>query len=189
MNLIMLFVIFAKFGILCFGGGYMIIPLLFEEYVSNIHFFTEEEFGNLISISQLTPGAVSVNTATYVGFLQQGYLGAIFATMGLIFPTLVIANVALFAINKFKNSCVVQGIIQGGKWVAVVMLAYATILFMKMSVIQIYENDESFSLDINYLGLFVAVSAFILKLKTKLSMFIILIIAISIGMLYKFIGL
>ena len=51
------------------------------------------------------------------------------------------------------------------------------------------ENDDSFSLDINYLGLFVAVSAFILKLKTKLSMFIILIIAIAIGMLYKFIGL
>lgn len=189
MNLITLFVTFAKFGILCFGGGYMIIPLLFEEYVSNIHFFTEEEFGNLISISQLTPGAVSVNTATYVGFLQQGYLGAIFATMGLIFPTLVIANIALFAFNKFNNSCIVQGIIQGGKWVAVVLLAYATLLFMKMSVIQLYDNTESFSFDINYLGLFVALSAFVLKLKTKLSMFVILMIAILVGVLYKTISL
>ena len=65
-----LFLQFLKYGLLCFGGGYMIIPLLYTDLVEKTSTLTPESYGNLLAVSQMTPGAVSVNTATYVGFMQ-----------------------------------------------------------------------------------------------------------------------
>lgn len=182
MNLF-LFYQFAKFGILCFGGGYMLIPLLFETYVQQNHFFTLEEFGNLLSISQLTPGAVSVNTATYVGFLKNGPIGSICATLGLVFPTLILASLALSAMQKFKNSIVLNGLLKGGRLGAVVMLGYAVILFAGISIVKI--NPTLSEWHINGLELCICIGAMILTYKTKISITLILFISLLIGGLSK----
>ena len=84
MSLIGIFLNFCKFSLLCFGGGYMLIPLLTAEFVGDGKLLTVHQFGNLVSVSQLTPGPVGINTATFTGFIQQGFWGALAATVGLV---------------------------------------------------------------------------------------------------------
>ena len=135
MTALMLLLQFIKFGFLCFGGGYMIIPLLNEAYVIQTPFFTPNEFGNLLSLSQMTPGAVSINTATYVGFLKDGIIGAVFASIGLIAPSLLLAIPALTLFQKYKDTWIIQGFLKGVRMAAFVMILYAIILFFNMSLL------------------------------------------------------
>lgn len=137
MTSLMLFLQFMKFGFLCFGGGYMIIPLLNEAYVTQTPFFTSDEFGNLLSLSQMTPGAVSINTATYVGFLKSGIFGAVFASIGLIMPSLLLAIPLLSLFRKYKETWIVQGFLKGVRIAAFVMVLYAVVLFFNMSVLSV----------------------------------------------------
>ena len=134
MSLIHLFFQFAQYGLLCFGGGYMIIPLLYADFVMKTSFFTPQEFGNLLSISQMTPGAVSINTATYVGYLEQGIFGGIIASLGLCFPTFVLAATALYTLNKYQKSPLTIGIKKGARWASLVMILQAIEIFSKISI-------------------------------------------------------
>ena len=130
----LLFFQFIKYGILCFGGGYMIIPMLFHDYVTLGHIFTPYEFGNLLAISQMTPGAVSINTATYVGYIKNGVLGAIICSLGLVLPTFILAGLSLNIIGRYKDSWFVRGFFKGAKYASLVMIAYAIILFANISI-------------------------------------------------------
>ena len=105
-----LFLTFVKYGLLCFGGGYMLIPLLLSDFVGEGKVFTSEEFGNLVSIAQMTPGPVGINTATYVGYLQGAFLGALLATFGLVVPSLILGSAAVTGINRWKDTFAVRGI-------------------------------------------------------------------------------
>ncbi len=133
LNFLLLFQ-FIKYGILCFGGGYMIIPMLFHDYVELNPVFTPYEFGNLLAISQMTPGAVSINTATYVGYVKNGVLGAIICSLGLALPTVFLAGFSLNIIGRYKESWFVRGFFKGAKYASLVMVAYAVILFANISV-------------------------------------------------------
>lgn len=173
MTSLMLFLQFMKFGFLCFGGGYMIIPLLNEFYVIQTSFFTSTEFGNLLSLSQMTPGAVSINTATYVGFLKNGISGAVFASIGLIMPSLLLAVPMLALFKKHKETWLVQGFLKGVRMAAFVMILYAVILFFNMSIMSVPVSLTDIitaiqsksllpqNLKINLLESFVCISAFI----------------------------
>ena len=96
MTLVSIFLVFFKFGLLCFGGGYMLIPLLSAELVGTgpSHPLTPEAFANLVSIAQVTPGPVGINTATYVGYTQRGVLGACLGTVGMVMPALFLVILA-----------------------------------------------------------------------------------------------
>lgn len=147
LNLVLLFQ-FIKYGILCFGGGYMIIPMLFHDYVEQNPLFSAVEFGNLLAISQMTPGAVSINTATYVGYIQNGIIGAIICSIGLALPTFVLAVFCLNIITKYKESWFVRGFFKGAKYAALVMVCYAVLLFANISV---FSQPFSFKVPINQL--------------------------------------
>lgn len=133
LNLFLLFQ-FIKYGILCFGGGYMIIPMLFHDYVELAHVFTPFEFGNLLAISQMTPGAVSINTATYVGYVKNGIIGAVICSIGLALPTFILASCCLNFIKRYKDSWFVRGFFKGAKYASIVMVGYAILLFANISV-------------------------------------------------------
>lgn len=85
-----LLMIFAKVGLFTFGGGYAMLPLLKAETVDRRGFLSEEELLNLYSIGQCTPGIIAINVATFIGYKQKGIWGAIFATIGMILPSIVI---------------------------------------------------------------------------------------------------
>ncbi len=142
MLILTLFLQFMKYGLLCFGGGYMIIPLLYTDLVENASLFTSEGYGNLLAVSQLTPGAVSVNTATYVGFMQDGFWGAVAATIGLCMPTFILCSTVLSFLNFYKNKSWVIGFFKGIKWAAFMMILSAIILFAKVSIIDISKGIE-----------------------------------------------
>ena len=89
-KLLDLFLTFARIGGLTFGGGYAMLPMLQKEVVENRGWATEEELADYFAIGQCTPGVIAVNTATFVGYREAGILGGVMATLGVIFPSLVI---------------------------------------------------------------------------------------------------
>ncbi len=134
MSCLILFYQFAKFGLLCFGGGYMLIPLFIAEFVGSGKLLTPERFGNLVSISQVTPGPVGINTATFIGFIQNHFWGALAATCGLVFPTLFLAGFAVSLIKRYQGTRFVKGLLYGARLAAVALICYAVTVFLELSV-------------------------------------------------------
>ena len=104
-----LFLTFAKVGVMTFGGGYAMLPILQREVVENKGWATEEELMDYFAIGQCTPGIIAVNTATFIGFKRKGILGGIFATLGVVTPSVIIITLLasvlqLIAGNKIANS-------------------------------------------------------------------------------------
>ena len=85
-----LFLTFAKVGVMTFGGGYAMLPILQRELVEKKNWATEDELADYYAVGQCTPGIIAVNTATFVGSSQAGIPGGIAATLGIVFPSLVI---------------------------------------------------------------------------------------------------
>ncbi len=108
-----LFIIFARIGGFTFGGGYAMLPMLQRELVDNKKWVTEEELLNYYAISQCTPGIIAVNTATFVGSKRRGLLGGIAATLGVIFPSLIIIMLIAALLQNFAEFKVVQNAFVG----------------------------------------------------------------------------
>ena len=87
--LLQMFLTFAKVGVMTFGGGYAMLPILQREVVDNKGWATEEELMDYFAIGQCTPGVIAVNTATFIGQKHNGFWGAIFSTLGVVFPSLL----------------------------------------------------------------------------------------------------
>ena len=134
MNIFTLSFLFMRFGCVSFGGGYVLVPLIIAELIEKRGLLTLSQFGNLISIAQVTPGPVGINTATYVGYLHSGVSGGILASIGLIIPSLVIGTLAVTFINRWKDSIAVKGVMQGVRPAALGLLFFAVFQFLGMSV-------------------------------------------------------
>ena len=102
-----LFLTFARVGVCTFGGGYAMLPVLQREVVEKKSWATEDELLDYYAVGQCTPGVIAVNTATFVGFRHKGNLGGIVATLGVVFPSiLIIGLIAAFcgSLLKFSGS-------------------------------------------------------------------------------------
>lgn len=102
-ELLFLFFTFAKVGVMTFGGGYAMLPILQREVVENKGWATEEELADYFAIGQCTPGVIAVNTATFIGRKQSGIAGGIAATLGIVFPSLVIISLLAGVITQFSE--------------------------------------------------------------------------------------
>lgn len=107
-----LFISFFKVGLLGFGGGLAIVRLIYDSIQPFLD-MSQETFANIVAISQVTPGPLAVNTATYVGYIAAGIGGAASATFGVILPAFVIVSIVARMIQQFQNSRVVQGALTG----------------------------------------------------------------------------
>ena len=96
-----LFWTFAKIGVCTFGGGYAMLPILQRELVEKRGWATEEELSDYFAIGQCTPGIIAVNTATFVGHSRKGAAGGVVATLGLVFPCLVIIMLVAAFLQNF----------------------------------------------------------------------------------------
>ncbi len=134
MDNVWLYIQFVQFGALAFGGGFTILPLLFSTFVTESGLFTAAEFGNLVSIAQMTPGPVTINIATFAGYLKGGIWSAIVASLGLVTPSFILTGGALFVLNRYQDAWPVQGFLKGARLVAFVMIVYAVVLFCNMSI-------------------------------------------------------
>ena len=98
-----LFLTFAKVGVCTFGGGYAMLPILQRELVENKKWATEEELADYYAVGQCTPGIIAVNTATFVGSNQGGLAGSIIASLGIVFPSIVIILVIAAFLQNFMH--------------------------------------------------------------------------------------
>ena len=103
MILLKLFAAFARVGVLTFGGGYAMIPMLEREIVDRHGWATSEELMDYYAVGQCTPGVIAVNTATFIGYKIAGNIGGVMATLGVVFPSFVIITVIAGIIQNFAD--------------------------------------------------------------------------------------
>lgn len=130
-----MFLTFARIGGLTFGGGYAMLPMLQREVVEKRHWATEEELADYYAIGQCTPGVIAVNTATFVGYRQAGIVGGIFATLGVVFPSIVIITVIAAFLTNFAELKVIQYAFEGIRVCVCVLIFNAVQKLWKKSVI------------------------------------------------------
>ena len=111
-SLALLFILFFKIGAFSFGGGLAMLPVIFQT-ISEHGLMTAGEFANLVAISQVTPGPVVVNAATYVGFNVASFAGSLSATLGVTLPALVICMTATKFLDKFKENRIIMNVMKG----------------------------------------------------------------------------
>ena len=134
MNNIHIFLLFCYFGFLCFGGGNALTPLYIDHLVNEQHWMTLQEFGDLTAISQMTPGPIGVNAATFFGYRRGGVPGALMATVGLLVPSYFLVILALRSLKRWEKSFLVRGIMTGIHPATTGMILAALLIFMQMSV-------------------------------------------------------
>ncbi len=129
-----LFLVFAKIGVFGFGGGMAMLPMIYQG-AQSFGLMSADEFSNLVAISQVTPGPMAVNAATYVGFNCAGYAGAVAATFGVAVPSFILVTLACYFISKFKESKAIEGAFAGIRPVTVGLIG-AAVIFMGQSAFE-----------------------------------------------------
>lgn len=131
-SLFKLFITFLRIGAFTFGGGYAMIPLMQRIVVEDEKWLSYEEMLEIIIIAESTPGPISLNIATFVGYRQRGILGAIFASIGLAITSLVIITILAIFIDEIKGNTIVAGALSGIKTAIVILVTSALIKLMKL---------------------------------------------------------
>jgi len=134
MSIFFLYLLFVKYGLLAFGGGYVLITLFIHDLVEKYQLITAGEFANLLAIAQMTPGPIGINTATYVGFKTFGIAGGIIATLGLITPAIFLVITAAFYFKKWEKSRIVQGLLYGMRPATIGLILSAILVFANIAV-------------------------------------------------------
>ena len=129
-----LFVSFARVGVLTFGGGYAMIPMLEREIVDRRGWATSEELMDYYAVGQCTPGVIAVNTATFIGFKTAGNLGGIVATLGVVFPSFVIISVIAGIIRNFSDIPAVKSAFAGIRVCVCVLIFNSVVKLWKGAV-------------------------------------------------------
>lgn len=129
--------LFLKYGALCFGGGFVLVPMYIEDFVGPAAAFLQipaEEFSNLMALTQMTPGPIGVNGATYFGFRLAGVPGAVLASAALLLPGSALMYLALASIDRFRTNRIVCGILRGAKPASLALMLVALWAFLGLSV-------------------------------------------------------
>ncbi|BAK80586.1 chromate transporter [Candidatus Arthromitus sp. SFB-rat-Yit] len=128
-----LFTTFFKIGLLTFGGGYSMLPFIEKEMTEKNKFITQDELLDIFSISECTPGPVSINCATFIGYKLCGFIGAIISTLGIVLPSFIIILLISFFLDFFKNFQIISSFLSGIKIGVIVMLLFTVLKMNKKS--------------------------------------------------------
>lgn len=185
---IQLFLSFFKIGMFSIGGGYAAMPLIQNEVVTLHKWLTMKEFVDIITISQMTPGPIAINSATFVGIQIAGFPGAVVATLGCITPSFIIVLSLAMIYFKYRRLNAINGVLGGLRPAVVSLIASAGVSMVLLAFFG--ENKMSFrGININYFSIFLfAVCMFLLR-RLKLSPTYVMIgSGIVGGIVYSFIG-
>lgn len=172
-NLFNLYFSFAKIGTFTIGGGLAMMPMMQSELIEKRKWITDEELIDYYAVGQSTPGIVAVNVATFVGYKQMGIIGGIFATLGMITPSLVIIMILASLINSINDFPIIQKALKGIN-VAVAALLTSTIINFMKKTIKKFTN-----------AIFMMIS-FLLVFVFKLPSFWIILFALLIGVVLTY---
>ncbi|NLK74253.1 MAG: chromate transporter [Clostridiales bacterium] len=168
MILLELFLNFIKIGLFSFGGGYAAVPLIQNVIVDTKKWIEMSEFVDLITIAEMTPGPIALNSASFVGQRLAGFPGAIVATLGCIFPSLVIVLILAWLYFKYKNLKMVQGVLSAVRPAIVSMIASAGVSIL---VLALFDSDlKNIELsNLRYVELILFIVGLVLIRKFKLN--------------------
>lgn len=131
-----LFFEFARAGLFAVGGGLATLPFLYE-ISDKTGWFTHAQLTDMLAISESTPGPIGVNTATYVGFTTAGFPGALCATLGLVFPSIVVIILVAKVLDAFRDNKVISGVFYGLRPASAAMIAAAGISVVQISLLNL----------------------------------------------------
>lgn len=166
-----LFITYFKIGLFGFGGGYAMLSLIQHEVVDNHSWLTMKEFTDIVAISQMTPGPIGINSATYIGYTITGNVfGSIVATFAVCLPSFIIVLIIARFYRKFRHNRYVNYAFEGVRPVVVGLIASAALLLM---------NNENF---IDYKSIIVFIIAFVLTMFLKVHPILMIVIAAISGL-------
>lgn len=158
-----LFWSFFQIGLFSIGGGYAAIPLIQNQVVDINSWLTMTQYADILTIAEMTPGPIAINSATFVGIQVAGFPGAIIATVGCIFPSCVIVMSLAYIYYRFRGLNMVQGILAGLRPAVIAMIASAGVSLLIMALYgQRTLPNELASLDVIAVNIFF-VGIFILR--------------------------
>lgn len=109
-SIIQLWLTFFKIGTIAFGGGYAMLPIIMNDVVTQQHWLSSQEFLNIVSISQVTPGPIAINSATYVGYKVAGIFGSLFATLGVVGFSVIATTILSTKLLKYREAPMLKSI-------------------------------------------------------------------------------
>ena len=158
-----LFWSFFQIGLFSIGGGYAAMPLIQNQVVDIHPWLTMTQFADIMTIAEMTPGPIAINSATFVGIQVAGFLGAIIATFGCIFPSCVIVMTLAFIYYRYRGMNLVQGILAGLRPAVIAMIASAGISLLIMALYgQRTLSSDLTAIDVVALSIF-ALAFFVLR--------------------------
>lgn len=152
-----LFCVYTKIGIFGFGGGYAMLSLIQHEVVERHQWLTPQQFTDIVAISQMTPGPIGINSATYIGYTATGSVwGSVIATFAVCFPSFLLVLLISYFYGKFKTNKYVAAAFSGLRPMTVGLIAAAGLMLM---------NQENF---IDYKSVLIFIAAFALTWRYKI---------------------
>ena len=165
MILLNLFWSFFQIGLFSIGGGYAAMPIIQHQIVEFHHWLNMTEFADVVTISQMTPGPIAINAATFVGLRAAGLPGAIIATFGCVAPALIIVLILAVVYYKYRNLTLMQGILSGLRPGVVALIASAGLSLLVLAFWQ--GNPVSFDFhNINVISVLIFIPC-LLALRIK----------------------
>ena len=162
MIFLQLFLEFLKIGLFTIGGGYAMIPLIKEAVLKN-NWMSEAEFLDMIGVSEVTPGPIAINMATYVGSTQGGlymgpfgsFLGGIIATIAVILPAFIIMLLISIVLKRVIKNKYIQGLLKGIRPVAIGLILSAGIILLSDVLFPVTYSNGTFSFSFNKTPVFI----------------------------------
>lgn len=183
-----LFWSFFQIGLFSIGGGYAAMPLIQNQVVTIHNWLSMNEFADVVTISQMTPGPIAINSATFVGTRIAGLPGAIVATIGCVFPSCIIVLTLAYIYYKYRGLSAIKGVLNGLRPAVIAMIGSAGLAILILA----FWNGNSVSSGIGSID-FIAVVIFSLAIiilrRWKISPIFVMLGAGALGLcVYPFIG-
>ncbi|MDF2609443.1 MAG: putative rane protein [Lachnospiraceae bacterium] len=164
---------FIQIGLFSIGGGYATLPLIQNQVVVLNKWLTLTEFADLITIAEMTPGPIAINSATFVGIRIAGLPGALVATFGCVLPSVIIVLTLAYIYGKYKNLVIVQGVLSG---LRPAVVAFITSAGISLFTLALWGEDFTASGigGVNPVAVFLFVLALFILRKYKLNPLIVM---------------
>ena len=181
-----LFISFCWVGVFCVGGGYASVPLIQHQVIELHHWLTMPEFLDIFAISQMTPGPIGINAATFVGTKVAGIGGAITATVGFVLPSFIIMIILAKLLARYGDLGAIRGILNGLRPAVIGLIASAGVMFFTLAIWNT-QNIPTNLASTDLAGLLVLAAAFIAVRKKIFGVIQTLIAAGVLNLLLSFI--
>ncbi|MCQ2567260.1 MAG: chromate transporter [Mogibacterium sp.] len=185
MTLLNLFLVFLKIGVLGYGGGLAIIALVYDS-IQQFGTISESEFANWVAITQVTPGPVGLNIATFTGYGADGVIGSIVATLGVALPAFVIVSLVCKVLFKYMDSWGVQGALTGVRPATIGLVGTALVTLVKPAIFSESHLGAAFvealaTTQFDWVALGIMAASVYLIMKKKMNPIIVLLIMGAVG--------